>query len=455
MREGVAWRVILRTQDGQAAEACAAAIAELLGMPLLCLERCSLTEDETRAQALRVHRQAFLDRVAPLFESANQDHTHLAHLPPFPIQFLWSETPVSGLPGIRDLELELAPPTVDERLDLWCQALPTVEAWPPGDLMGLARCHEADLKDILRVAELQPPDAATAARLLRQGAREDMGGLAQPLECRFQWQDLVLPQNVQGRLQDIAFEARERASLWADPEARRLYPQGRGLVALFAGPPGTGKTMAAQVIAAELGLDLLRVDLSAVISKWVGETAQHLQKILSARSSRRAVLFFDEADALYGKRVEEVKDAQDRFANMDISHLMVALEDYDGIVFLSTNLKANIDPAFIRRIRHLVDFPRPDAQARKEIWSRAIQALFGSSVAARLAGDLENVAALDATGAQIKNAALSSAFTVRRLGSGPDAALLGRMLAMELAKDGTGISERELQTMLNAPEAGT
>jgi SpoVK/Ycf46/Vps4 family AAA+-type ATPase len=317
--------------------------------------------------------------------------------------------------------------------------------------MELARCHEADLKDILRVGELQPPDLASAARLLRKAAREDMGGLAQHLECGFQWQDLVLPANVEGRLQDIAFEARERASLWADPEARRLYPQGRGLVALFAGPPGTGKTMAAQVIAAALGLDLLRVDLSAVISKWVGETAQHLQRILTARSSRRAVLFFDEADALYGKRVEDVKDAQDRFANMDISHLMVALEDYDGIVFLSTNLKANIDPAFIRRIRHLVDFPRPNAQARKEIWSRAIKALFGSSVATRMAEDLDNVAALDATGAQIKNAALSAAFTVRRQGAGPDAALLGRMLAMELAKDGTGISERELQSMLDRP----
>jgi SpoVK/Ycf46/Vps4 family AAA+-type ATPase len=210
--------------------------------------------------------------------------------------------------------------------------------------------------------------------------------------------------------------------------------------------------MAAQVIAADLGLDLLRIDLSAVISKWVGETAQHLQKILSARSSRRSILFFDEADALYGRRVEEVRNAQDRFANMDVSHLMVALESFDGIVLLATNLRASIDPAFIRRIRHVVDFPRPDAPARREIWSRVVGALFGPKQAAELSADLARVSAIESTGAQIKNAALSALFASRRTGAPPDAQLFGRMLARELAKDGAGLSERELETVLGTSE---
>jgi SpoVK/Ycf46/Vps4 family AAA+-type ATPase len=217
---------------------------------------------------------------------------------------------------------------------------------------------------------------------------------------------------------------------------------------LFAGPPGTGKTMAAQVIAAELGLDLWRVDLSAVLSKWVGETAQHLQKVLSACTTRRAVLFFDEADALYGKRVEDVRDAQDRFANMDVSHLMVALEAYDGVIVMATNLRGNIDAAFMRRIRHVVEFPRPDACARREIWRRASEAVLGDQ--ALESAELECLARLDATGAQIKNAVLSGVFAARGAGTRADKRLFGRMLARELAKDGAGISQRDLNDILGA-----
>jgi SpoVK/Ycf46/Vps4 family AAA+-type ATPase len=224
----------------------------------------------------------------------------------------------------------------------------------------------------------------------------------------------------------------------------RLYPQGRGLVALLAGPPGTGKTMAAQVIAAEIGMDLLRVDLSAVVSKWVGETSQHLQKILSARVSRHAVLFFDEADALYGKRVEETRDAQDRYANMDISHLMVALENFDGVVLLASNLKGNIDGAFLRRIRHCVEFTRPDVAARKAIWQRVTSTLFPGTHNI----SLDQLASLEATGAQIKQAALSAAFAARRLACEPHTLLLAQMLAREMAKDGGGISARELTAAL-------
>ncbi len=260
----------------------------------------------------------------------------------------------------------------------------------------------------------------------------------------------MLPEATQTRLREIAFEARERTRVWSEPAAARLFPYGRALVALFAGAPGTGKTMAAQVIAADLGLDLLAVDLSAVVSKWVGETAQHLQQLLASHAAQRAVLFFDEADALYAKRVEEVRDAQDRYANLDTSHLMTLLETYPGIVLLASNLKANIDSAFLRRIRHVVDFPKPTLAARVHIWRRVLDALFGKQQMQRLDAEIQAIAAIEATGALIKNAALSALFASRQSGCPPDAKLLGRMLARELAKEGSGLSARALDALQGA-----
>jgi SpoVK/Ycf46/Vps4 family AAA+-type ATPase len=160
------------------------------------------------------------------------------------------------------------------------------------------------------------------------------------------------------------------------------------------------------------------------------------------------VLFFDEADALYAKRVEEVRDAQDRFANLDSSHLMTALESYPGIVLLASNLKANIDSAFLRRIRHVVDFPKPGAAARQRIWRQVVQALFPHEHARALDGDLVRVARVEATGAVIKNAALSALFATRQSQRAPSVRLLGEMLARELAKEGAGLSTRELDGLL-------
>jgi SpoVK/Ycf46/Vps4 family AAA+-type ATPase len=262
-----------------------------------------------------------------------------------------------------------------------------------------------------------------------------------------------VPAAVGDALRDIAFEANDRRAFWEQPRVARLFPQGRGLVALFCGPPGTGKTMAAQVIAAELGLDLYRVDLSAVVSKWVGETAQHLEKVLARAADQNLALFFDEADALYGKRVDEIRDAQDRFANMDISHLMVAIENYTGIVLLASNLKTNIDPAFIRRIRYCVEFPKPDRTARRAIWQRVTAGLWNARVATALAPALDELAEHEVTGAQIKNACLSAAFTARRSGRRPTRAILALALARELAKDGQGISARALAKLSGSMRA--
>lgn len=440
--QGLRWRVHVVTTDQQTATDFAAAVAAQLGLPLLAVQASHWPEEGKAERCLKLHRQAYLDRVALCYSVG--DVVAPLHLAPFPVQFVVSQAALPPLPNMRDLLVPLPAPDAAERRVLWLRCHPQAAAWAGADLDRLAEDYVAEAGEIARIAETGPCDAADAALRLRAAARDDLGGLAQRIECGFRWDDLVVPLATRERLADIAFEARERNRLWTDAEALRLYPQGRGLVALFAGPPGTGKTMAAQVIAGELGLDLLRIDLSAVLSKWVGETAQHLQKVLSSKVARRAVLFFDEADALYGKRVEETRDAQDRYANMDISHLMVALESFDGIVLLATNLKANIDAAFIRRIRHLVDFVKPDADARAEIWRKVLSGLFGNDVCQALAPKLPPLAALEASGAQIKNAALSAVFAARRANRAPDIILLAHMLARELAKDGCGLSAREL-----------
>jgi hypothetical protein len=447
LQRGTRWQLRLHTDDALAAAWCAAAVGRRMGLPVLAARPGALTQDGDTA--VRLQRQCFLDGCIPFVAA---DEAVLARPPgvlPYPLCIVHGAGAMAALAdGTSVLALELPPPDAEHRHTLWRTLWPEVQAWPERELADLALCHEAGAGDIAAAASSAPQNAAEAALRLRERSRADVGTLAQRIDGGFGWDDLVLPEATHARLHEIAFEARERARVWADPAAARLFPYGRGLVALFAGPPGTGKTMAAQVIAQDLGLDLLAVDLSAVVSKWVGETAQHLQQLLASRAAQRAVLFFDEADALYAKRVEEVRDAQDRYANLDTSHLMTALENYPGIVLLASNLKANIDAAFLRRIRHVVEFPKPDAEARLRIWQQVLAGLFGNDAPRRLGSELGRLAGIEATGAVIKNAALSALFRARHAERSVDLRLLGEMLARELAKEGAGLSARELDAVV-------
>jgi hypothetical protein len=449
LRDGQRWRVQLFGDDALAARWFAAALGRRLGMTVFDVPAGSVQGEPDAA--VRLHRQAFLSGTIPFLA---QEDAYLAQPPgvlPYPVQIVHGPQPMAQpISGVHDLSLELPPPDAEARERLWRYLWPKCLAWRSDEFVDLVLCHEAGLSDIAAAAATAPENPKEAARALRERLRGDLGVLARRSEGQFDWDDLVLPEPVHRRLREIAFEARERARVWADPAAARLFPYGRGLVALFAGPPGTGKTIAAQVIAADLGLDLFAVDLSAVISKWVGETAQHIQQLLSSQTARRSVLFFDEADALFARRVEEVRDAQDRFVNMDTSHLMTALESYPGIVFLASNLKGSVDTAFLRRIRHVVDFPKPDLPAREQIWRKAVGALFTAEQAAALEVDLPRIARAEATGSLIKNAALSALFAARHAQSPPTVKLLGEMLARELAKEGAGLSSRDLDTLLAA-----
>jgi SpoVK/Ycf46/Vps4 family AAA+-type ATPase len=217
---------------------------------------------------------------------------------------------------------------------------------------------------------------------------------------------LVLPENTLTQLHEICNHVRHRHRVLGEWRFERKLSYGKGLSALFVGPSGTGKTMAAEVIANELQLDLYKIDLSSVVSKYIGETEKNLAKIFTEAESSNAILFFDEADALFGKRTK-VSDAHDRYANIETSYLLQKMESYAGVAILATNFQENIDEAFARRIRFLVDFPFPDAERRQEIWRTHFPAEAPTSREIDYAWLGQQ---LQITGGNIKNIALNAAF---------------------------------------------
>lgn len=201
----------------------------------------------------------------------------------------------------------------------------------------------------------------------REQSNRRLGELATRIDSLYAWDDLILPQAAHDLLHQICDQVRQQARVFSQWGFDTRFSYGKGLSALFTGPPGTGKTMAAQVIANEIQLDLYKVDLSTVISKYIGETEKNLNRIFEEAESSNAILFFDEADALFGKRTE-VSDAHDRYANIEVSYLLQKMEEYNGIVILASNFRGNMDDAFTRRIRFIVEFPFPDEVSRSQIW---------------------------------------------------------------------------------------
>jgi SpoVK/Ycf46/Vps4 family AAA+-type ATPase len=221
-----------------------------------------------------------------------------------------------------------------------------------------------------------------------------------------------------------------------------------GTVALFTGPPGTGKTMAAEVLSGELGLDLFKIDLSAMISKYIGETEKNLERIFTAAAGTDAILMFDEADALFGKR-SQVRDSHDRYANIEVSYLLQRIEQYDGIAILATNLREHLDAAFTRRLQFVIDFPFPDETERRRIWECCLPA-----GAPREAGiDFERLGQFQLSGGHIRNVVLHAAF----LAAAEDGPIgMGHMLQAvrrEHYKMGKVTPEVELEPASQAPEA--
>lgn len=240
--------------------------------------------------------------------------------------------------------------------------------------------------------------------------------MAERIDPQARWSDLVLSAAQLDVLALLAAEARHRTTVYERWGFARRSRRGLGLSALFSGPSGTGKTLAAEVIAAELGLDLYRIDLSAVVSKYIGETEKNLKRVFDAAEEGGVVLLFDEAEALFGKR-SEVKDSHDRYANIEIGYLLQRMESYQGVAILTTNLRSTLDQAFQRRLRFIVDFPFPGKSEREAIWKTILP-----PETPRHELDEALLAQLNVTGGSIRNIALNAAFL---------AAAQGRALTME------------------------
>lgn len=234
----------------------------------------------------------------------------------------------------------------------------------------------------------------------------DLRRLAAKVKPKYTWDDIVLPPDQMAYLREICAQAQYRNVVYGDWGFDRKLSLGKGLNMLFVGPPGTGKTMAAEVIAHELQLDLYRIDLSQVVSKYIGESEKNLDRIFTAAENSNSILFFDEADALFGKR-SEVRDSHDRYANIEISYLLQKMEEYQGISVLATNLRQNLDDAFMRRVQAVVEFPFPDEDYRQRIWSSVFpcEAPLAEDVDFKLLAHEVHLA-----GGNIKNMALAAAF---------------------------------------------
>jgi SpoVK/Ycf46/Vps4 family AAA+-type ATPase len=222
----------------------------------------------------------------------------------------------------------------------------------------------------------------------------------------------VLPADTTAQLAELALRARHRDLVLGDWRMRPGGGRGRGVMALFAGDSGTGKTMSAEVLAADLGLDLYVVDLSSVVDKYVGETEKNLERVFTEAAEVNGVLLFDEADAVFGKR-SEVNDAHDRYANLESAYLLQRMERFDGVAVLTTNLRANLDEAFTRRLDMIVDFPLPDASQRRALWDRCL----GTAVPRDDALDLDFCARFELAGGSIRACAVTAAYLAAESGS--------------------------------------
>lgn len=273
----------------------------------------------------------------------------------------------------------------------------------------------------------------------RDITRPQLDQLAQRLEPKATWDDLVLPEEQMKVMRQICGQVRERHRVYDEWGFSRSMNRGFGITALFAGESGTGKTMGTEVIANDLRLNLYRIDLSAVVSKYIGETEKNLRKLFDAAEQGGAILFFDEADALFGKR-SEVKDSHDRYANIEINYLLQRMEAFNGLAILATNMKSALDSAFMRRLRFIVNFPYPGIEERRKIWQRSLPA-----ETPKESLDYDRLAKLNISGGNIHSIALNAAFAAAQEGQPVTMPLLLSAARTEMRKLNKAFSEMEFR----------
>ncbi|MFT5684419.1 MAG: AAA+ superfamily predicted ATPase [Myxococcota bacterium] len=372
-------------------EGTAIAIAKRANRPLVRIDiaRCQ----QYLEQPWELLRELLLSRALPYLInlSSSQDEPQvrlqvmqlgsaLATLP-YPILVGGSDRrTMSGMLGSErpNLTVQVGRTSYDERLSAW-RGILDKRGWDTNKAEEIAERFYSvggtTLDHILDRAKAESnnkePSKDAIWSAAREASRPEFKGLAQHVIPRYTWDDLILPKKVQSELKHLTNYLAEQETVFFRWGARQVRARGYGIKALFSGGPGTGKTMAAEVIAGTLGLDMFRVDLSSVISRWVGETEKNLGEIFDAAEGGTAVILFDEADSLFGSR-GDVKQAQDRFANQEVSFLLQRLEVFEGCAILTTNLQENIDEAFLRRFGAVIEFPMPSAVERRKLWHRAI-----------------------------------------------------------------------------------
>jgi adenylate kinase family enzyme len=344
--------------------------------------------------------------------------------------------------------VELQPDGAAEQLRAW-HALSS-EMLSDADRHHLVSLHPLPvtaIRDVwnmaLAVAGAHDDDAPLALEQVQQACRAFAGtpvsSLARRIEPKHRWADLVLPSVQLEHLTAICSQAKHASIVYGSWRFERKLALGRGLNVLFTGPPGTGKTMAAEVIGADLGVDILKIDLSQIVSKYIGETEKNLRQLFDQAASANAILFFDEADALLGKR-SDVKDAHDRYANTETAYLLQKMEEYPGITILATNLRQNIDQAFTRRMRFIIDFPFPEDEDRLRIW----QSMWPAEVPLGPDVDFAVLARqFRLAGGGIRNVALAAAFLAAEQSQPVSMRHLMLATKRELQKMGRLINEEE------------
>ena len=448
---------------GAGQQAAAAAYGQALGRPLLVVEGKRLvtsSPEELAAVARLADREARLLGAVLYWADfdvllAQENHERLAVLLPLlgqqPGPVLLSGSvpwePGGALRGVTFLRLAFPSPGYQERLLLWHGALAAgaVSAADPAlDLPGLAgkfRLSGGQIRDAVATArslalardpaapQVIADDLHAACRL---HSNQKLAELAVQVVPRHAWNDIVLPADQLEQLREIYDQAQHRALVYEEWGFGGKLAAGKGLSVLFAGPPGTGKTMAADVLARALGLDLYKIDLSAVVSKYIGETEKNLARIFAEALTSNAILFFDEADALFGMRTQ-VRDAHDRYANVEVSYLLQKMEEYEGMIILATNLRKNMDEAFVRRLHAVVDFPLPGEADRRRIWEQ----IWPAATPLDAGLDLDLLARrVEVTGGSIRNIALAGAFLAAANGGVVTMAHLLRATRREYQKMG-------------------
>ena len=430
-----------------AAAACARLGLQLWGMDAADIP-ASGAERETLARLWE--RESILVQAALLIEAEGAAEARA--LAPF-VERLQGAVLVSGGEPLRSrtrpmVGMEVDRPGPAEQAALWREALGAVGQGLNGEVDRVASqfrlsppaIREAGSEVLRKLAGKEP--VRDLSTLLwdtgRAQARPRLADLAQRVEALATWEDLVLPEPQLETLRAVVAHVRRRALVYEGWGFARKSARGLGIGALFSGASGTGKTLAAEVLANELRLDLHRIDLALMVSKYIGETEKNLKRVFDAAEEGGAILLFDEADALFGKR-SEVKDSHDRYANIEVSYLLQRVESYRGLVILTTNLQGTIDSAFLRRIRFIVQFPFPDAEQRAEIWRRVFPCETPTESL-----DMDRLSRLSLSGGNIRNLALNAAFLAADAGERVGMKHLLRAAHGEYAKLEKPLSETEI-----------